>query len=82
MACQSVWGYFMPRSEGITFFEHSDLHYYKTEIVYWNHIIVYKILVLDMNTWNHITVCKLFVLDWNTWNLTTLFNLFVSDEIT
>ena len=29
--------------------------YYQIEIITWNHIIVYK-LVLDRNSWNHTTV--------------------------
>ena len=33
----------------------------------WNHIIMYKMLVLDKNTLNYTTVCKLLVLNWNTW---------------
>ena len=28
----------------------------------WNHVIAWKLLVLDRNTWNYITVCKLFSL--------------------
>ena len=31
-------------------------YYYKIEIITWNHIIVYKLLVIDWNTWNHINV--------------------------
>ena len=30
--------------------------YYQIEIVTWNHIIVYELLVLDKNTWNNTTV--------------------------
>ena len=37
-------------------------HYYWTEIVIQNPIIVYNLAVLDRNTWNHKTVYKLFVL--------------------
>ena len=42
--------------------------YYLIEMVTWNHIIMYKLLVLDRNTWNHIIVYKLLVLDRNIWN--------------
>ena len=28
-------------------------YYYPIGTVTWNHIIVYKLLVLDSNTWNH-----------------------------
>ena len=40
--------------------------YNKKEIVTWNHIIVYKLLILDMNTWKLTAVC-LFELDRNAW---------------
>ena len=34
----------------------------------WNHIIVFKLLVLDINICNYIAASKLLVLDRNTWN--------------
>ena len=37
------------------------------EIVSWNYVIVYKLLVLGKNIWNYIIVWELFVLDMNTW---------------
>ena len=46
------------------YFQTND--YYYEEIVTWNHIIIYKLFVLDWNTSDHITVCELFVLDRNT----------------
>ena len=41
--------------------------YYWVEIVTWNNLIVYRLLVLDRNTWNNKAVCQLFVLDRCTW---------------
>ena len=35
-------------------------------IINWNHIIVYKLLILDKNTWNPTILYKLFVWDKNT----------------
>ena len=32
-------------------------------VVSWNHIIVYKLIVLDRNACDHTTECKSFVLD-------------------
>ena len=41
-------------------------YYYYWIILTWNHIIMYKLLILDSNTWN-IAVCKLLELNRNTW---------------
>ena len=57
----------------------------------WNHIIVYKLLILDKNSWkyiivrwlfvldgnisNHLIVYRLLVLDTNTWNYLTVYGL-------
>ena len=39
---------------------------YYIRIVTWNHMIIYKLVVLDWNFLNH--EYKLFILDKNTWN--------------
>ena len=41
--------------------------YYEIEKLTWNHIVMYKLLVLDWNTWRYMTSCKLFIFDRNTW---------------
>ena len=56
--------------------------YYLVGIITWNHITVYKWIVINKNIWYHITVCKLFVSGRNTWNHTTVCKLFVSDRNT
>ena len=47
--------------------------YHQIEIVSWNHIIMYKLLVLERNTLDHTTLCKLFVLNKNTWYHMTVY---------
>ena len=46
----------------------------------WNHITVYKLLILDWYTWNHSPKCKLFVLDKNTWYCVTVFKQMIIDK--
>ena len=47
----------------------------------WNHIIVYKLLILDRNTWNHVyTLYTLLVLDRNTWKPVTLLIISIRQE--
>ena len=41
--------------------------YYEIEVVIWNHITEYRLLVSNRSAWSCNTVGKLFVLDKNTW---------------
>ena len=34
------------------------MNYYWIEIIIWNHIIVYRLLVFDKNTWNHCSLSQ------------------------
>ena len=49
MACQPVWGYFMPRGLGIAYIVHFYLHFCIVFKIFFIHVLWYQVFLFNTN---------------------------------